>query len=53
MKKGDLIMADTGYGTAQNYIYAQEMEADVILRSTPKNFVCMMQTGKKYPWYPC
>lgn len=31
-------MADAGYGTAQNYIYAQEKGADVILRITPKNF---------------
>ena len=31
-------MTDAGYGTAQNYIYAQEKGADVILRITPKNF---------------
>lgn len=31
-------MADAGYGTAQNDIYAQEKDADVILRITPKNF---------------
>ncbi len=37
--KGDLVMADAGYGTAQNYIYAQERNADVLLRITPKNFL--------------
>ena len=31
-------MADAGYGTAHNYIYIQEQQADVILRITPKNF---------------
>ena len=38
LKKDDLVIADTGYGTAHNYIYAQEQQADVILRITPKNF---------------
>ena len=32
MKKGDVVLADAGYGTAQNFIYAQEQGADVILR---------------------
>ena len=36
--KEDLVMADAGYGTARNYIYAQEQQADVILRITPKCF---------------
>lgn len=31
-------MADAGYETAQNYIYAQEQHADVILRITSKTF---------------
>ncbi len=38
IKKGGLVMADAGYGTAHNYIYAQEQQSDVILRITPKNF---------------
>ena len=38
LKKDDLVIADAGYGTAHNYIYAQEKQADVILRITPKNF---------------
>ena len=38
LKKDDLVIADAGYGTAHNYIYAQEQQADVILRITPKNF---------------
>ena len=47
MEKGNLIMADAGYGTAQNYIYAQEQGADVILRITPKNFCLYDADGKK------
>lgn len=40
-------MADAGYGTAQNYIYAQEKKADVILRITPKNFCLYNADGNK------
>ena len=47
VKKNDLVMADTGYGTAQNYIYAQEKGADVILRITPKNFCLYDADGNK------
>lgn len=47
MKKGDLVMADAGYGTAQNYIFAQEQQADVILRITPKCFCLYDADGKK------
>lgn len=47
IKKGGLVMADAGYGTARNYIYAQEMQADVILRITPKNFCLYDADGKK------
>lgn len=47
MEKGDLVMADAGYGTAQNYIYAQEQGADVILRITPRNFCLYDADGKK------
>lgn len=47
MEKGDLILADAGYGTAQNYIYAQEQGADVILRITPKSFCLYDADGKK------
>lgn len=47
MKKGDLFMADAGYGTAQNYIYAQGQHADVILRITPKTFCLYDAEGQK------
>lgn len=47
MGKGDLIMADAGYGTAQNYIYAQGQGADVILRIAPKSFCLYDVDGKK------
>lgn len=47
MKKGDLVMADAGYGTTQNFIYAQEQGADVILRITPKNFCLYDAQGEK------
>ncbi len=47
IEKGDLIMADAGYGTAQNYIYAQEQGADTILRITPKIFCLYDADGKK------
>ena len=49
MEKGDLVMADAGYGTAQNYIYAQDQGADVILRITQKNFCLYDADGKKFP----
>lgn len=48
-KKGELVLADAGYGTAQNYIYAQEQQADVILRVTPKNFCLYQKNGEKVP----
>lgn len=38
MKKGDIFLADAGYGTARNYAYAMEQQADVILRVSPSNF---------------
>ena len=47
MKKGDLVMVDAGDGTAQNFIYAQEQGADVILRITPKNFCLYDAQGEK------
>ena len=47
MKKGDLVLANAGYGTAQNFIYAQEQGADVILRITPKNFCLYDAQGEK------
>ncbi len=37
------------YGTAQNYIYAQDQGADVILRITQKNFCLYDADGKKFP----
>lgn len=36
-----------GYGTAQNDIYAQEHQADVILRVTPKTFCLYQEDGEK------
>ena len=45
-EKGDLVMADAGYAAAQNYIYAQEQQADVILRITPKTF-CLYDADDK------
>lgn len=47
MGKGDIVMADAGYGTAKNYIYAQEQQADVILRITPKTFCLYEADGEK------
>ena len=47
MKKGDLVLANAGYGTAQNFIYAQEQGADAILRITPKNFCLYDAQGEK------
>ncbi|KAI4450541.1 hypothetical protein C823_005078 [Eubacterium plexicaudatum ASF492] len=47
MKKGDLVMADTRYGTAQNFIYAQEQGADVIQRIMSKNFCLYHTQGEK------
>lgn len=52
MGKGDLVMADAGYGTAQNYIYSQEQQTDVILRITPKCFRLYDADGKKIPLVP-
>lgn len=47
MGKDSLVMADAGYGTANNYIYAQEQQADVILRITPKTFCLYDADGNK------
>ena len=47
IKKDDLVMANAGYGTAHNYIYTQEQQADVILRITPKNFCLYDVDGNK------
>ena len=47
LKKDDLVMADARYGTAHNYIYAQEHQADVILRITPENFCLYDTDGNK------
>ena len=42
-------MADAGYRTANNYIYAQEQKADVILRITPRNFCLYDADDNKIP----
>lgn len=47
LKKDDLVIADAGYGTSQNYIYAREQQADVILRITPRNFCLYDVDGNK------
>lgn len=47
MGRGDLVLADAGYGTAKNYIYAQEQGAETILRITPKNFCLYNADGEK------
>ncbi len=47
MGREDLIIADAGYGTAQNYIYVQEQGAETILRITPKNFCLYNADGEK------
>lgn len=47
IKKDDLVIADAGYGTAHNYIYAQEQQEDVILRITPKYFCLYDADGNK------
>lgn len=47
--KDGLIMADAGYGTANNYIYAQEQKADVILRITQKTFCLYDADDNKFP----
>ena len=44
---GSIIMADAGYGTAHNYIYAQEQKTDVVLRITPKYFCLYDADGNK------
>lgn len=36
MKEGDLFLADAGYGTVSNFIFAQQKKADVILWVSPK-----------------
>lgn len=45
--QGDLVMADAGYGTAKNYIYAQDQGAEALLRITPKNFCLYDADGGK------
>lgn len=52
LRKDDLILADAGYGSAHNYIYAREQQADVILRITPKNFCLYDSDGIKLPLVP-
>lgn len=47
MGQGDLVMADGGYGTAQNSLSAQEQGADVILRITPKYFCLYDADGRR------
>lgn len=46
-KPGDLVMADAGYGTARNYIYAREQGAEAILRISPNNFCLYTADGEK------
>ena len=46
-KPGDLVMADAGYGTARNYIYAREQGAEAILRISLNNFCLYTADGEK------
>lgn len=50
MKKGDIFLADAGYGTAKNYAYAMEQQADVILRINPNHFCVYDAEGTKMDW---
>lgn len=50
MKKGDIFLADAGYGTARNYAYAMEQQADVILRVSLSNFCVYDAEGTKIDW---
>lgn len=47
MQKGDLIMADAGYGTATNYLEARRQGAEVILRITPSHISLYDADGNK------
>lgn len=47
LKKGDLVLADAGYSTSKNYLYAQEQYADVILRISANQFCLYDRDGKK------
>lgn len=47
MQKGDIFLADAGYGTAANYAIAQEQNADVILRVSPNHFPIYHIDGTK------
>lgn len=50
MKKGDIFLADAGYGTAKNYAYAMEQQADVMLRISPNHFCVYDAEGTKIDW---
>lgn len=52
MANGNPVTTDAGYGTAQNYIYTQEQDADVTLRITQKNFRLYHAEGKIFPDCP-
>ena len=47
MHKGDLILADAGYGKAANYLEARRQGADVILRITPSHISVYDADGNK------
>lgn len=44
-------LVDAGYGTARNYAYAMEQQADVILRVSPSNFCVYDAEGTKIDWF--
>lgn len=52
MKKGDLFLADAGYGTAANFIFAKQKKADVILRVSPNHFPLYDGEGNKIQILP-
>lgn len=47
LEAGDLVIADAGYDSVQNYIYAREQQADVIIRITPAKFCLYDADGKR------
>lgn len=52
MHKGDIFLADAGYGTAANYAISQECKADVILRVSPNHFPVYSIDGSKLEILP-
>lgn len=45
--KQDIVIADAGFATIKNYIFATKQNADVIFRITPKHFPIFDSTGTR------